>query len=481
VGPVLNILSRSRNLTTASQSVSPGATETIAMSPAANITGYGYNNVNALTGVSPGGNAYFQGTTNKAVKSVTVGSVPATLDSTRDFSVSAPLSQGQNDVPVTAIDGGNNSKTENFQIKVRGQQSAALTFDANGNMTSNGTGQTFEWDAENRLIKVTYPGTGNYSSFKHDSYGRNIEILEYVSSSLDSTHKYIYAEDRRSERRNVSGGVEIQYFDYGQSNLGNSYFYSGDHLDSLTELTTSSGSISNDLRYDSFGQATAIQEALDPEIGFAGYFEHSRSNLNLTRHRPYSSKLGRWLNRDLLGEAMGPNAFAYVLNDPVSNSDPSGLRPEAPAPGPTAPPAPAPAPTPAPSPGGGGGGSGTGTATGAVIIIVVAGVIIVLVVAASRGYKGWPRDDRKGRPAEEPMMRCKYANSVDKCDRCCSERAERMMYECDSKWGPSGDDYDPCKHRCCYAWVVQYLAACKRRCSGGKSWKQPTDSPENCP
>ncbi len=43
-------------------------------------------------------------------------------------------------------------------------------------MTGDGT-NTYEWDAENRLIKINYPGMGNNGQFVYDGFGKNVEIL----------------------------------------------------------------------------------------------------------------------------------------------------------------------------------------------------------------------------------------------------------------------------------------------------------------
>ena len=56
-------------------------------------------------------------------------------------------------------------------------------------MTSDGT-NTYEWDAENRLIKINYPGNGNSSQFVYDGFGKTGEILEYSASSLTSTRRF---------------------------------------------------------------------------------------------------------------------------------------------------------------------------------------------------------------------------------------------------------------------------------------------------
>jgi len=59
-------------------------------------------------------------------------------------------------------------------------------------------------------------------------------------------------------------------------------------------------------------------------MGYAGYYLHSRSGLNLTRTRAYSASLGRFISRDPIGEAGGVDLYAYVNNNPVNFSDRNG-------------------------------------------------------------------------------------------------------------------------------------------------------------
>jgi RHS repeat-associated protein len=54
----------------------------------------------------------------------------------------------------------------------------------------------------------------------------------------------------------------------------------------------------------------------------------AEAELALTRYRAYDPELGRWLSRDPLENAelsVGPNLYAYVNNNPISNVDPLGL------------------------------------------------------------------------------------------------------------------------------------------------------------
>ena len=77
-------------------------------------------------------------------------------------------------------------------------------------------------------------------------------------------------------------------------------------------MTNSSGTIVYQQTFDPYGQPTTIVSTTPSDFGYAGYYVHSRSGLNLTLYRQYNSSLGRWINRDPIGENGGINLYAYV-------------------------------------------------------------------------------------------------------------------------------------------------------------------------
>ncbi len=324
VDSVLNILSISPNLTSVISSLSGGATETIALAPSINVTDFGHNNLNELTSIAAGGATVFEGKTNKAVTGVTVDSNDAELPDSKHFSGSADLSSGANNIAIVATDAQPATKTENQIVHATGPSSATPTFDANGNMTFDGT-NTYVWDAENRLIRIEYPGVGNSSEFYFDAKTRNTKIIENVSSSLIGTKQFVWCGNKRCEERDDTGAVTQRFYSNGQIISSNPTYYNLDHLGSTRELTDGSGNIQAQYAFAPYGVVKKPIANLEADFQFAGYYYQGRSSLLFTFARGLQSSLGRFLNRDLILEAGGINLYQYANNDPIGFIDPEGL------------------------------------------------------------------------------------------------------------------------------------------------------------
>ncbi|MBK8221893.1 MAG: RHS repeat-associated core domain-containing protein [Candidatus Obscuribacter sp.] len=327
-GTVINILSASTPATSYTSSLSGGAIETVSLAPSTSANLYGYNNLNELTSIAAGGPTRFQGSSNKALKSASVDGNAASLPNTLTFRKNASLSSGSDSVPVSVTDGSNTTVSQNYKVSTKGSSSASPTFDANGNMTSDGT-NTYEWDAENRLIKINYPGIGNSSQFAYDANGRNIKILEVVNGSITNTSQFVWCAGRRREERDSTGALTKKFFSYGQTSDASSRFFLKEHLGSILEVTSSGGAILAQNSFDPFGRSSYSIGAQFSDFGFAGYYSHGPSGLNLTTFRSYSPTQSRWLSRDPAGVSGDANCYAYVKNAPSLYTDSNGLSPQA--------------------------------------------------------------------------------------------------------------------------------------------------------
>ena len=151
-------------------------------------------------------------------------SAGAQLNTSKNFSSSATLASSTNSANASATDGGNNTVTNTYQVSTNNAPSPTLTYDANGNMTNDGT-NTYQWDGENRLIQVNYSGGGN-SQFTYDGLNRCTKIVE----STGSTKQLVWSSDLICEARDGSGNLLSQYFEFGQVNSGTTSFSTHDHF-----------------------------------------------------------------------------------------------------------------------------------------------------------------------------------------------------------------------------------------------------------
>ena len=204
----------------------------------------------------------------------------------------------------------------------------ALTFDAVGNLTSDGR-RNYTWDAENRLVGVTYPGApGKATAFSYDGLSRRTAIASTPTGGGSTvTTSYLWCDDDLCQARNASNSAIRSYYDEGELVPGapaQPYYYGVDQIGSVRRVFASTSSAPA-YGYDPYGtplQATAPVT----DFVYGGMFYNADSGLYLTQYRAYDPVAGRWLSRDPLGEGTDPagNLYAYVGSDPVSSVDPSG-------------------------------------------------------------------------------------------------------------------------------------------------------------
>jgi RHS repeat-associated protein len=196
---------------------------------------------------------------------------------------------------------------------------------------ASGPSYTNEWDAMHRLTAVN---VGNQrTEFAYDGQSHLAYIRQLQNGSETSFRRFVWSQSRICEERDKSGGTVTKHF-FAQGvkvetgvNAG-AYYYTGDHLGSIRELTDAGGTVRARYSYDPWGRRTHVAGDLDTDFGFAGMFWSAEANLSMTHFRAYDPNLGRWLSRDPLNNAEvteGPNLYAYAANDPVNLTDPLGL------------------------------------------------------------------------------------------------------------------------------------------------------------
>jgi hypothetical protein len=105
------------------------------------VTGATHNSLNQLVSQQPGGALTFAGTVNEPA-TMTIAAKPATVTAAGAFRGSANVATGTSTIGISATDTSGNTATKNYQVTQSGA-AKTLTYDANGNLTSDGT-RTFE-------------------------------------------------------------------------------------------------------------------------------------------------------------------------------------------------------------------------------------------------------------------------------------------------------------------------------------------------
>ena len=208
--------------------------------------------------------------------------------------------------------------------------STTYTYDYNGNTQSktDSTGTTsYTWDFENRLLSVILPGTGGTVSFKYDPLGRRI----YKSSSA-GTSIFAYDGDNIVEETNSSGTAVARYSQglnidepLAMLRSGTTNFYQADGLGTITSLANTAGSLAQTYTFDSFGKQTASSGSLTNSFRYTAREFDSETSLYYYRAR-YYDPIGRFISEDPVRFNGGINFYKYVSNNPVTQTDPTGLR-----------------------------------------------------------------------------------------------------------------------------------------------------------
>jgi RHS repeat-associated protein len=273
--------------------------------------------------LSGGGVVGFTGTTTEEAAVTVAGQAAQTSQVGTRFEKVVVLPAGTNTVTVAAFDPSGNTNSKNYRVVVVGGSGQSFTYDANGNMTSDGV-RTYAWDAENRLIKIA-EGTKT-TDIEYDGFHHWTRILEKNGATTVSDRRFIWYGNTLVEQRNGTSTTAAQrYLPQGVQQGTSKFFYTRDHLGSVREVVNNSGSIVARYDYDPYGRRTKLSGAFDSDFGFTGHYYHVPSGLHFAPFRAYSAELGRWISRDPIGESGGINLYGYVAASPVSMWDPLGL------------------------------------------------------------------------------------------------------------------------------------------------------------
>ncbi len=283
---------------------------------------YSYDNLNQLTSFQRGTlNGTFTGLVGSASRSQSW-----TPDALGNFT-------------GVTTDGTNQTCTFNQQNEFT---SGSVSYDADGNTTADGSGDTLGYDAWNRLVSVSNGGV-TVASYGCDGLGRRVtETHGSTTTDLYFSSGWQVLEERVGgvvQARDVWSPVYVDALVLrDQSSLHNGTLdqrlYAQQDADwNVTALVSPSGSVVERYVYDSYGAVTVLTPgwATRSVSQYGWQYLHQGGRLDTAtglynfRRRDYSPTQQRWIEVDPSGFRAGDDNFYRDAGDnPVGRVDPNG-------------------------------------------------------------------------------------------------------------------------------------------------------------
>ena len=199
-------------------------------------------------------------------------------------------------------------------------------YDNAGNVTNDGLGNQYQYDAENH--QTSYVRTGLSTNYLYDGDGHRV-IKAVTQGGVTPTTVFVY---------NVAVQLIAEYSDPMPAREGGTKYLTADHLGSTRVVTGSDVSVKARHDYLPFGEdigsiggrgsVTGYSASDSTRQKFTQKERDSESGLDYFLARYYSSAQGRFLSTDpVRGSTRTPqtwNLYIYVLNNPFRFIDPTG-------------------------------------------------------------------------------------------------------------------------------------------------------------
>ena len=212
------------------------------------------------------------------------------------------------------------------------------TYDVTGNTRSrvlNGDTQSLDWDKQGELTKVTN-ADGTVTQYTYDASGERI----LRDTSKEKTF-YLPGMELHLDK-STSKVTTTRYYAFGAMQIAmrdaaGVHFLASDHQGTSQLAINAKTGETTRRRTDPFGNprdestSSSSSRAWVNDKGFVGGTVQKSTGLTTLGAREYDSDTGRFISADPIIDYTDPqqiNGYSYSNNNPVTFSDPSGLKPD---------------------------------------------------------------------------------------------------------------------------------------------------------
>ncbi len=219
--------------------------------------------------------------------------------------------------------------------------SNTYSYDDNGNMVS-GAGRTIGYTSFNKpssisngTVSLSFIYGADRARIKQTRTESGVQTTTYYLGSYEKVVKTSVTTERHYI---IAGGKRVAIFTDRTNGISDTRYLHTDHLGSTDAITDENGQVVERFSFDAFGRARKTDWTHDPvgnllsnvtTRGFTGHEHLDGVGLIHMNGRVYDPTLGRFLSADPnIQAAANPqnlNRYSYVLNNPLSYTDPSGF------------------------------------------------------------------------------------------------------------------------------------------------------------
>jgi RHS repeat-associated protein len=197
---------------------------------------------------------------------------------------------------------------------------AVYSYDAAGNIISDGLHTDYFHNQKNRLIRVEVDGL-TVAQYAYDAFERRVmKVVNGVTTHFhyDLNGLLISETDGNGNPRKdyvYLNGEPVAMKTYGGS--AGWYWFVNDHLGTPQKMVDAAGNVVWAAAYAPFGEARVYKDEVVNNIRFPGQYYDVETGLHYNWHRYYDPVTGRYLRADPIGLDGGVNLYAYSnLNRP---------------------------------------------------------------------------------------------------------------------------------------------------------------------